>query len=165
MAANVIRALDSATGDIVIFVEDDDVYLPEHIAECVKGLEARPAYGCPTLSYFNVAHKMWIKMANRGSALCQTAFRAELIPDMRRAAQMSYMDNHFGIDRRFWQSRISMARGKATTIGIKGLPGTAGLGIGHRPKSTPGRRWTMDPKMMQLERWIGKEMTEVYRCL
>lgn len=158
LAGNILRALDAATGDIVVVVEDDDHYAPNHIEACVNGLRQQPAYGCNRLTYFNVEHRCWVKMANRGSALCQTAFRSELIPDMRRAAEEAMAAGSFGIDGRFWSGRQHMANGTRTVIGIKGLAGTPGLGIGHRPKSSRGRVWRDDPKMKVLRQLIGDDV-------
>lgn len=159
-----MAALDRVNGDAVVIWEDDDWYGPKHLEACARGLSAAPVYGCGTLNYFNVQHKCWIAMRNIGSALCQTAFRSEQIPAMRKAAQDAHGANDFGIDRRFWGLRANMAKGEQTVIGIKGLPGTKGLGIGHRPKSRPGRSWNKDPSMSRLKEWIGSDV-ENYRCL
>jgi glycosyltransferase involved in cell wall biosynthesis len=163
LARNVMDALDRVTGDVVIVVEDDDWYSAGHIERCLEGLQHRLAYGCPTLNYFNVAHRCWISMKNRGAALCQTVFRRELLPEMRAAAQTAHAANDFSIDARFWAPRQSMATGPQTVIGIKGLPGQPGLGIGHRPKSSGARRWVNDPTFAQLRRWIGDDV-EHYAC-
>lgn len=163
LAGNIMRALDAVTGDVVVIFEDDDRYAPNHIAACVAGLKRWPAYGCARLVYFNVAHRCCIQMANRGSALCQTAFRAELIPAMRRAAEEATVAGDFGIDGRFWAPRKHMATGPQTVIGIKGLAGTPGLGIGHRPKSSPTRRWRPDPELQHLRQLIGDDV-ENYLC-
>lgn len=157
LAGNILRALDAVTGDVVVIVEDDDHYLTTHIAECVKGLAKQPVYGCPTLKYYNIAHRMYVRMRNKGSALCQTAFRRELIPAMQDAARRAIAANDFGIDGRFWSPRIGLATGAQTVVGIKGLPGTAGLGIGHRPKSGRGKLWRKDPDMKVLRAWIGND--------
>lgn len=158
LAGNILRALDAVTGDVVVIAEDDDYYLPGHIEACVEGLRRQPAYGCNRLLYFNVAHRCWVQMANRGSALCQTAFRREMVPEMQRAAREAMAAGSFGIDGRFWASRQHMARGPQTCIGIKGLPGTPGLGIGHRPKSSRGKRWLPDPELKHLRRLIGNDV-------
>lgn len=163
LAHNIIRSLAVVNGDAVVIVEDDDWYRADHIEQCIAGLSKFVAMGCPTLNYFNVQHKMFVKMRNQGAALCQTAFVSSLIPDMRKAAQAAFDANDFGIDRRFWQRRKHLAKGPQTVIGIKGLPGTAGLGIGHRPKSSAGKQWKSDPEMLQLKAWIGSD-AENYRC-
>jgi len=164
LANNILAALDRVTGDAVVIWEDDDWYSAEHLGACAEGLAKSAAYGCATLNYFNVAHRCWVSMRNIGSALCQTAFRAELIPDMRRAAGAAHAANDFGIDRRFWAGRQGMATGPQTVIGIKGLPGTPGLGIGHRPRSSASKRWQADPNFNQLRAWIGDDV-ENYLCL
>lgn len=156
-ATNVLNALDAVTGTMVIVIENDDHYAPDHIEQCIKGLAKQSAYGCPTLRYFNVAHRCYVEMRNRGSALCQTAFRRELIPVMRQAAEQSMAARDFSIDGRFWAPRQRMATGPQTVIGIKGLPGTAGLGIGHRPKSSRGKLWRSDPELSTLRKWIGDD--------
>ena len=156
-AINVLNALDAVTGTMVIVIENDDWYAPDHIEQCIKGLATQSAYGCPTLRYFNVAHRCYVEMMNRGSALCQTAFRRELIPAMRQAAEQSMAARDFTIDGRFWAPRQRLATGPQTVIGIKGLPGTAGLGIGHRPKSSRGKLWRADPELSMLRKWIGDD--------
>lgn len=157
LASNIIRALDAVTGTMVVVVEDDDRYAPDHIDQCIKGLATQSAYGCPTLRYFNIAHRCYVEMRNRGSALCQTAFRRELVPDMRKAAEQSMAARDFTIDGRFWAPRQRLATGPQTVIGIKGLPGTAGLGIGHRPKISRGKLWRSDPELSMLRKWIGDD--------
>jgi len=83
--------------------------------------------------------------------------RRELIPARRRAARAARAAGRYGIDGPFWASRRHMANGTQTCIGIKGLPGTPGLGIGHRPKSKPGRQWRPDPEMKILRQLIGDD--------
>lgn len=158
LANNVLRALEAVTGDMVVVIEDDDYYKPTHIEECARGLRNRPVYGCPRLLYVNVHHRCWIQMGNRGSALCQTAFVRSEIPTMRRAAERALQAGTFGIDGNFWSGRAALATGAQTCIGIKGLAGTPGLGIGHRPRSYPGRRWRPDPNLDQLRRLIGADV-------
>lgn len=154
LANNMLRALDAVTGDVVVVVEDDDWYAPEHIDTCVHYLQYNKAYGCPRLQYYNVQHRMWRAMKNNGSALCQTAFSADLIPRMRNSIEAALAHNDFGLDRRFWAGIQGLAVGPVTTIGIKGLPGCKGLGIGHRPDG----RWFKDPQFKKLREWIGDDV-------
>ena len=93
-------------------------------------------------------------MKNDGAALCQTAFRADQIPRMMKAAQDAMRAGDYRIDGRFWQGRQHMAVGPMTTIGIKGLPGQKGLGIGHRPDTF---RWSKDVDGSKLRQWIGDD--------
>lgn len=163
LAGNILRALDAVTGDAVVICEDDDWYAPDHLAQCARGLRLESVYGCRTLKYYNLAERCWAKFGNNGAALCQTAFVREEIPRMRAAAQAALDAGDYKIDGRFWKDRIHLSNGPTTVIGIKGLPGSAGLGIGHRPKERPGL-WKPDPDMRKLAEWIGGAV-ESYRNL
>lgn len=164
LAGNMLAALERVTGDVVVVVEHDDWYSPNHIEVCVGRLKAANATGAQTQRYYNVEHRCWIVMQNIGSALCNTAFRADLVPAMRAAAERAFQRGAIGVDRLFWDS---VHKGKdvhrvETVVGIKGLPGRKGLGMGHRPKDRPSR-WTADPDLRQLRAWVGDDV-EAYRC-
>ena len=83
-------------------IEDDDWYHPEYLATCVRNLQSCQATGDPLQRYYNVAQRRYVVMNNRGSALCQTAFRRALLPLMRQAAEEALSVNQYGIDARFW---------------------------------------------------------------
>jgi glycosyltransferase involved in cell wall biosynthesis len=159
LASNMLAAVSYAPGDMVIVFEHDDWYAPNHIEVCVERLRRSPATGSKFQRYYNVEHRCWRRMLNVGSALCNTAFRAELVPNMIRAANRCMSDASYGLDRAFWDS---VSGGDVheidTVVGIKGLPGRPGLGMGHRP----GDGWTADPEMAQLRDWIGDDV-ENYR--
>lgn len=164
LASNMLAALDAATGDVIVVWEHDDAYLPGHLAACLDGLSKSDVHGCSILRYYHVGLRVWCEMRNKGSALCQTAFRRELIPDMRDACHGAYRDNSVAVDWRFWQDRQALAIGPKTVIGIKGLPGRPGLGIGHRPKNQRNRKWGEDPSMKKLREWIGEAWKEYESC-
>ncbi len=155
LASNILAALPHVTGDVVVIVEHDDFYKEDHLAVCLDRLEHVKATGSKWQRYYNVHYRTHRTMKNIGSALCNTAFRAELIPHMERAAQKAFRRNAIGLDRFFWDSLSGMAvetHDINTVVGIKGLPGRKGLGIGHKP---PDDRWTPDPELNQLRSWIG----------
>lgn len=164
LAANILVALETVTGDIVIVVEHDDHYAPNHIEVCVDRLKTASATGARQQRYYNVEHRCWILMQNIGSSLCNTAFRADQIPKMQAAGKAAFQRKAIGLDRLFWDSlRIGKdVHGINTVVGIKGLPGRKGLGMGHRP-GTNGRRWTPDPDLRQLRAWIGDDV-QAYGC-
>jgi hypothetical protein len=161
LANNLIRGLRAATGDIIFIFEDDDVYLPQHIELNLEKLEIQEASGGSTLKYFNVAHRCYVQMNNKGSALCQTSFRSRLKHLMEKAAAEAAHCKDYCIDMRFWRFIDSKPHNHETVIGIKGLPGTKGLGIGHRPDNKRG--WVTDLNMYKLKEWIGEERTAPYR--
>lgn len=146
-AGNVLRALEGVTGAVVVF-EDDDYYAPDHIEQCLKGLE-KGDHGCEWLRYWNVQFKAWKEVRNKGSSLAQTATRD--IARLRAAAEAALAAGDYTIDGRFWDGRKAV--GQKTVVGVKGLPGVVGLGMGHRP----GRGWRHDPAGRKLREWIGAD--------
>lgn len=162
LTANMRRAVEAAEGDLVVIVEDDDWYRSDHIEMAVQGLTEAPVYGCGWLQYYHVPDRRWARFRNRGSALCQTAFRASEKRRMLGAIDAAQSSGSYGIDGMFWTGRESLANGPQTVIGMKGLPGTKGLGVGHR--SHPRVNWKHDPDLCELRRWIGNDATEYEKC-
>lgn len=153
-ARNVLRALEGVKEGLVIVMEDDDWYAPDHIEACVSGLERSDIYGCPLLRYWNLRVRGYMDMRQKSASLAQTAFRAELATAMREAANAALKAGDYAVDGRFWGKR--QATGRPTSAGIKGLPGTKGLGVGHRDSG----RWIPDPDKRKLREWIGKDADE-----
>lgn len=159
LAGNMLAALAYAPGDVVVVFEHDDWYAPNHIEVCLDRLRSAPATGSMFQRYYNVEQRCWRLMRNVGSALCNTAFRAELVPTMLAAANRASASGSYGVDRLFWDSVTGGDVHEIdTVVGIKGLPGRQGLGMGHRP----GDGWTHDPQLAQLQNWIGNDV-ENYR--
>jgi hypothetical protein len=157
-ANNLLNALRAATGDLVVIVEDDDFVRPDHI-ERMAELAAR---GCRLIGsedvtrYYNVARRCYRLMNNVGASLSQTALRRELLPLFRQTIETCMSKGSYGIDTTLWRAapRSDWAFvGQMTVLGIKGLPGRAGLGIGHRPDN----RWIADPHLAKLREWIGAD--------
>ena len=153
-AGNILRTLDGIGEGIVLVMEDDDWYSPSHIETCAKALKSADLYGCPLLRYWNVGIRGYMDTRQRSATLSQTAFRAGLVPRMRKAAEQAMAAKDYAIDGRFWGA--DEATGRPTSAGIKGLPGTKGLGVGHRQN----RRWIPDPDKRKLREWIGKDADE-----
>jgi glycosyltransferase involved in cell wall biosynthesis len=161
LAGNMLAALERATGDVIVVIEHDDWYAPNHLELCAERLLKAQATGCGWQRYYNVHHKCHRLMKNRGSALCNTAFRRGLLPRMQEMAHKAFRERQIGLDRMFWDSLrpdICDIHDQHSVVGIKGLPGRPGLGLGHRPDD----RWTADPRMETLRQWIGEDV-ENYR--
>lgn len=160
LAGNLLAALDQVDGDVVLIIEHDDWYAPQHIATCIEQLRRGDAVGSRWQRYYNVQARSWRLMRNVGSALCNTALRRESLPILRAAALAAFQRGSYGVDRIFWDAigRRGYVHDVDTVVGIKGLPGRAGLGMGHRPDSN----WTADPELRQLRAWIGNDV-ETYR--
>lgn len=162
LTGNILNALDAVTGDVVVIVEDDDWYRTDHIEMALEGLAGAPVYGCNWLHYYHVGDRRWSKFRNRGAALCQTAFRRELLDRMKASAEYAASHASYSIDGRFWSGLERYATAPQTVVGIKGLPGTKGLGVGHR--SNPRVNWTHDPDMTELRRWVGSDAENYASC-
>lgn len=162
LAMNLLAGLPLVRGDALLIFEDDDWYSPDHIQVCMSRLHAGiKATGSNWQRYHNVSNRHWIIMRNKGSALCNTAILADLIPQLTQAARDAYQTNRKGIDQLFWTrlpQTVTDCHDIDTVVGIKGLPGRKGIGMGHQP---PDRRWTADPRLDKLREWIGAD-AELY---
>jgi glycosyltransferase involved in cell wall biosynthesis len=157
-SANLLTAMASANGDIAVFFEDDDWYASDHIERMIALADRFQLIGADAKQrYYNVAQRCWRVFANVGASLCQTAIRRELWPAFEMMIRTCSANGTYGIDTNFWRSipadQWGIANSKTVT-GIKGLPGRAGLGIGHRPA---GSEWNRDPDLAQLRAWIGDD--------
>lgn len=159
LAGNMLAGLEAATGDVIVIFEHDDWYNPDHIETCLANLENARATGSIWQRYYNVEHRCWIVMRNIGSALCNTAFTADLVPKMKEACHSAIRRGSYGVDRLFWDSLRPQDKAITdtyTVIGIKGLPGRKGLGMGHRPRQN-GRVWHDDFDGLKLAEWVGAD--------
>jgi glycosyltransferase involved in cell wall biosynthesis len=158
-AHNLLNGIKAARGDVLIVCEDDDWLAPDHIATLAAALDRPGALlaGDDRQNYYNVAHRCHRSFANVGASLCQTAMKRGALGVFEHVIRQCLAAGKFGIDRALWEG-IAKAQwsitGKQTCIGIKGLPGQAGLGIGHRPA---GLRWQADPDLAKLREWIGDD--------
>lgn len=158
LAGNIMAGLQAATGDVIIIVEHDDWYAPNHIETCIARLTRRGggATGSINQRYYNVQHRVHRLMKNVGSALCNTAFTSDHKRGMFRAAERAFRDGKYCVDRHFWDALPRShwdVHDIDTVVGIKGLPGRKGLGIGHRPDN----KWTPDHDGHMLRRWVGED--------
>lgn len=157
LAGNILAALPHSEGDVVLIMEHDDWYAPDHIETCLRRLSQERALctGSRWQRYYNVKQRCWLHVKNVGSALCNTAFDRRLLPVMQRAAEEAMRTGSYGVDRLFWDSASGRdTHDVDTVVGIKGLPGRLGLGMGHRPDP---RRWTADPHGHKLQEWVGAD--------
>lgn len=165
-ASNLLRAIPYATGDVVVFWEDDDWYASTHLETLTGQLgDGRATIaGDDCQRYYHLPLQKWRTFDNVGASLCQTAMRRELLPLFRQTVEICQRRNSYGVDRPFWEAvprdNWSLVR-SGMVLGMKGLPGQAGLGIGHRPD---GIRWVSDSRALQLRAWIGDD-ADVYADL
>lgn len=170
---NLDRGIRAATGDLIIIMEDDDYYAPAHIETIVAQLSPpeKQIAGDNLQRYYNLAQRCYRTMHNRGASLCQTAFTRDLVPTFlqvigeRRDRITSPNPNErrraIGVDFYFWHAvpREHWAlTHTGTVVGMKGLPGLAGLGMGHRPAGG----WSSDPNLTVLKQLVGPDAAALY---
>lgn len=157
-ATNLLNGIAAATGDVLVICEDDDWLRNDHLALMVAMAQRFPLIGSDDKqNYYNVAHRCWRSFNNVGASMCQTAIRRELLPAFEAMIRKCIRSGSYGIDTHFWRSVPTDKWGivgQMSVVGIKGLPGRAGLGVGHRPE---GPRWSSDPDLSQLRAWIGAD--------
>jgi len=160
-AGNIVNGLQHVTGELVAIVEDDDWYAPTYLERAVAMLEDADLVGSSCQRYYHVQHRCWRVFKNRGASLCQTAFRRELVPLLLEVARECMADGTYGIDGAFWARaakagyRLKNPSMPDGVVGIKGLPGSPGLGIGHRPNLTD--KWVVDEDSRVLREWVGSD--------
>jgi len=154
LAMNLLEAIRHVRGDVVLIMEDDDYYRPEHIEVCVERLKQNAATGCTWLHYYNVKLRGWRRIRNSCAALCNTAMRRECLPMLDQAARGALRAGIYHVDRLFWgQVGPAGLHEQETVIGIKGLDGMPGIGIGHRSTGN----WVRDPAGRKLREWVGDD--------
>jgi glycosyltransferase involved in cell wall biosynthesis len=171
LCLNLRQALPYMLGDKIFICEDDEYYAPTYLEEMSKRLDQAPAVGIGHSKYYHLGLKSPFIHENRGHAsLAQTSFRRELIGDFIHC--MADPKDNF-IDIKFWKLVRSRgliwrdgdsyhADGKwpvgAQYVGMKGMPGNAGIGFGH--KAMPC--YMQDPGLDWLKKWIRPEDFAAY---
>lgn len=161
LARNLLAAIPEVAQPAVLFIEDDDWYAPDYVEHMLGVLGGCAIAGEIPARYYHAPRKLVRVMSNRHHAsLCQTAISAELLPLLRGICLRP--SSEF-IDVRLWEAARGVKRNlveSARCVGIKGMPGRAGIGVGHRPDHGDG--WQFDGDRSILRSWIGGEDVRVY---
>jgi hypothetical protein len=120
---------DNAT---LFVLEDDDIYLPDYIQTMLHAIENAELVGEIDSQYYNVATGKWRVLKGKYHAsLASTVCRGKALASLKLLCGG-------GIQRMLDVTLWKTFKGKKqllsdnNVIGIKGLPGRAGIGIGHR---------------------------------
>lgn len=132
----------------VIIWEDDDYYASGYLSAVAEWLSGdNELVGESHARYYNVATGKGKRNTNSGHAsLCSTAMKGEALSYFRRCVEAA--DTFIDINLwRGFKGRKKLYQADYV-VGIKGLPGRAGIGVGHRP------HWgePMDPRP-----WLGAD--------
>ena len=148
-------------GDAVAFIEDDDWYSPQYLERMVRAMQENSdamLVGEGHALYYNVAHRWWWEHGNmKHASLCQTVVHKRGFMFVLR--QCAFDKSPF-LDVRLWRNTPTKhifappAVNQRMLIGMKSMPGRAGIGSGHR-RETPVNR--TDPTLAKLRSLIGTD--------
>jgi len=146
-----------ADTDRVVIIEDDDYYSPKWLTHISGALELAELAGETHARYYNVNTKRYQTHNNtQHASLCATALTGSAIARLRELCQQP---RRF-IDIDLWRDHPSRAlTDSRLTVGIKGLPGRAGIGVGH--DRSFGR--ADDSQQTVLREWLGPD-AGLYAC-
>ena len=167
LAQNLYLLLDTAERakpDAYLVVEDDDFYPSGYVglmaARFAMGYDI---VGSERTRYYHVPTRGFRTHAHPGrSSLCATGFSASAMPKVRAVIEASLGERF--LDIAVWNEAASGALGWAcliddsTMVGIKGLPGRAGIGVGHDPRHYADH----DADGSVLLEWVGPEFAATY---
>jgi hypothetical protein len=138
LCRNLLAALElvegeARDGDSILICEDDDYYAPSYFSRMAQLLDrGADLAGEGEARYYNVQTKRYRQLRNRDRAsLAQTAFRPTQIPKLR---EICLRGTPF-VDLALWREHkgISIVTpNEGLQVSLKGLPGTPGVGMGHR---------------------------------
>lgn len=154
---NLTEALKYAKGKYIFFAEEDDYINPKFIETYVWMLDRFALVGESNSKYFNVAVPGWKQMSNfRHASLSSTGMRIEALPHLEAAiaAQGLYIDIELWGNVRRAGLPTLLFSDKQLSVGIKGMPGRAGIGVGH----TKTKDYLIDPRGDKLAEWIGGDV-------
>ncbi len=156
LALNLLAALDQVASDKILIIEDDDWYRHDYIEVMYEHLEHYDLVGERTSRYFNVRLRKWRIFRNRRrTSLCQTAFRRSLLGLVHQAC--AEPGRAVVSTKTIWSNaarRLLFDGPTPLCVGIKAMPGRAGIGVGHR-----ALLFRSDPQLKKLREWIGEDCT------
>ena len=157
---NMDSLLSAVKGDYVFIIEDDEYYAPTYIEEMLKLLSTAQIAGISNDRYYHIKAKGHKLIGNwKHASLCRTALRAEALSLLYEAVHSG--EYYFDID--LWRRvrdrevPLNLIANSGLSIGIKGMPGRAGLGAGHVVVG-----YGNDKTLTVFKEWLGSDW-EHYR--
>ena len=158
-AANMLAGLAVVPDDAkALVLEDDDLYLPQHVENIVGKLESYELVGEATARYYNIQTARHQTMAKgHFPAMASIGVRGSGLKALRGVCG-AYTTL---LDVQLWRCFTGPKKLLAShnVVGIKGMPGRAGIGIGHR------KSYGILDTSNVLEHWAGEEIAAGYRSL
>jgi hypothetical protein len=149
--------------EAIFIIEDDDYYKPQYLERMMNRFENYKVLGEMNTVYYNVFYRNYFVNRNTSHvSLFQLAFRYEMIPLFSSCYNERFIDFKFfeKLHAQMYVHRkeVGLFNENNLAIGIKGMPGRAGIGAGH------GKLMNMlpDTQMIYLISQIGKEDAKLY---
>ncbi len=155
---NLTAALELATTNYLIMMEDDDWYHPEYLETMLAGLKEHDLFGLGETVFYNFPGRRWRKITSRKNApLCITGFNKKAIPQVIDACNKT---RKWKVDIGLWNwfegSKGYSDRGTLFHIGLKGLNSSRpGLTRDHRDST---RLNQADPELKFLKEHLGSDL-------
>jgi hypothetical protein len=140
--------------EVIFIIEDDDYYCPQYLSTMMEKIKDYDVAGQMYTIYYNPVCRGWIRNGNwKHASLFQVAFTPEVLPIFKQTCKIGrgYIDMNFF--RQVIKRKVNLFNGKDLAIGIKGLPGRAGIGMGHRMEL----KMNPDPDFESLKILIGDD--------
>lgn len=140
--------------EAIFIIEDDDYYSSEYLSVMMTKLQGFDVAGQQNTVYYNPITRGWMRNGNyRHASLFQVAFTIKVLQNFKSTCAMGRKFIDMNFFRSVQKEKVNLFNGKDLAIGIKGLPGRAGIGMGHRMDV----RLTPDPKFDKLKELIGED--------
>ena len=119
--------------EAIFIIEDDDFYKTVYLERMMLQMNGYKLIGEINTIYYNVFYRRYFNNGNNCHAsLFQIAFSADAIPVFRECYPARFIDAHFFMLYVKMNNRaVNLFNEDHLSIGIKGLPGRAGIGAGH----------------------------------
>jgi len=144
------------SSEYILFIEDDDYYSPQYVEAMIGYLQHAEIAGLSNSRYYGLHVPGWKLMKNYAHAsLSQTAIRKSMLPRFKQAVDSGdlYFDSYM------WKRVVDdfvpclLVANSSLAVGIKGMPGRAGITGSHRDKG-----YMVDSQGKKLEEWIGADV-------
>jgi len=153
---NLKTAMPLIKGDKIIIMEDDEYYAPGYLAKMTLGLDKHEVIGIGKSRYYHLPSAGNFRIGNMCHAsLAETGFRNSFLPMFDKLLAK----NNVYLDYDMWKKAKEARCGFIFTddidplyVGIKGLPGRAGIGRGH--DLTLYNNHPFDKTRKTLKKWI-----------
>jgi len=152
--------LPKIKGEYIFFCEDDDCFSEKYLETYLAYLKYSDIVGEANSKYYNLGVPGFKTMSNfKHSSLTQTAITRKLLPLL----DIAINSGNLYIDIALWklseeaESKQTLLQNSSLSVGMKGLPGRAGITTSHS-----SRDYFRDAEYRMLKLWIGEARTAEY---